>query len=155
MSELRCSRCRMSLMAAGNHCKKCGAETFAVHVAGKGKVEWCSRVGCHWSFWKEMEAEGEQPVVELEVEDSGRGIEAQDLPHLFEPFFSTKGTRGTGLGLAVSWGIVEGHDGTIEVRSEPGKGSRFTVRLPMGSARKPPAAEGGGEAVTVGAGHAG
>ena len=154
-SELRCSRCRMPLTVAGDRCKKCGAEAFAVHVPGKGKVEWCSRVGCHWAFWKEMEAEGEQPVVELEVEDSGRGIAAQDLPHLFEPFFSTKGTRGTGLGLAVSWGIVEGHGGSIEVRSEPGKGSRFTVRLPMGPAEKPPPAGDAGEAVPVGAGHAG
>ena len=139
----------------GSRCRKCGAATFAVHVPGKGKVEWCSRVGCHWAFWKEMEAEGEQPVVELEVEDNGRGIAAQDLPHLFEPFFSTKGTRGTGLGLAVSWGIVEGHGGTIEVQSEPGKGSRFTVRLPMGPAEKPPAAGDAGEAVPVGAEHAG
>lgn len=154
-SELRCSRCRVPLAAAGSRCRKCGAETFAVHVPGKGKVEWCSRVGCHWAFWKEMEAEGEQPVVELEVEDSGRGIAEQDLPHLFEPFFSTKGTRGTGLGLAVSWGIVEGHGGSIEVRSDPGKGSRFTVRLPLGPAGRAQAAGDGGEAVPVGAGHAG
>ena len=152
-SELHCSRCLMPLTVAGDRCKKCGAETFAVQVPGKGKVEWCSRIGCHWAFWKEMEGEGEQPVVELEVEDNGRGIAEQDLPRLFEPFFSTKGTRGTGLGLAVSWGIVEGHGGTIEVQSEPGKGSRFTVRLPMGPAEKSPAA--GGKAMPAGTGHAG
>jgi two-component system NtrC family sensor kinase len=155
-SELHCSRCLIPLTVAGDRCRKCGGETFAVQVPGKGKVEWCSRVGCHWSFWKEMEAEGEQPVVEMEVEDNGRGISEQDLPRLFEPFFSTKGTRGTGLGLAVSWGIVEGHGGTIEVHSEQGKGSRFTVRLPLGPAEKPrPAGGGGGEAAPAGTGHAG
>ncbi len=154
-SELRCSRCRISMTAAGSRCKNCGSEAFAVHIQGKGKVEWCSRVGCHWSFWKEKEAEGDQPVVELEVEDSGRGIAAQDLPHLFEPFFSTKGRGGTGLGLAVSWGIVEGHEGSIEVQSELGKGSRFTVRLPMGPARKPAPARAGGKMVPVGKEYAG
>jgi two-component system NtrC family sensor kinase len=78
-----------------------------------------------------MEARGPRPCVELAVADTGVGIPPEDLPHLFEPFFSTKGTRGTGLGLAVTWGIVEGHEGTIEVASEVGKGSRFTVRLPL------------------------
>jgi two-component system, NtrC family, sensor kinase len=76
-------------------------------------------------------AEGPGPFVELTVEDSGCGIAASDLDHLFEPFFTTKGNRGLGLGLAVTWGIVEAHHGTIEVKSEPGKGARFTVRLPL------------------------
>jgi signal transduction histidine kinase len=128
---------------------------FGVQVPGKGRVIWCSRVGCHTSFWKEMEEEGERPVVEMEVEDNGRGIDARDLPHLFEPFFSTKGARGTGLGLAVSWGIVEGHDGTIEAHSEPGKGSRFTVRLPLGAPGKRPAANEASRTVAVGTGNGG
>ncbi len=74
--------------------------------------------------------------VELIVEDNGQGIPVENLPHLFEPFFSTKGTRGTGLGLAVSWGIIESHGGTIDVQSEPGHGARFIVSIPL----KPPAA---------------
>ncbi len=76
--------------------------------------------------------------VALEVEDTGCGIPAADVPRIFEPFFSTKGTRGTGLGLAVTWSIVARHQGTIEVDSTPGRGSRFTVRLPGESATAAP-----------------
>jgi signal transduction histidine kinase len=72
-------------------------------------------------------------MAEISVDDDGRGIPRDALPRLFEPFFSTKGVRGTGLGLAITWGIVEGHGGTIEVESEVGRGSRFIVRLPIGS----------------------
>lgn len=77
------------------------------------------------------EALGSRSIAEFVVEDAGRGISADDMRHIFEPFFSTKGTRGTGLGLAVTWGIVKAHGGTIDVRSEDGKGTRFTVRLPL------------------------
>jgi signal transduction histidine kinase len=68
--------------------------------------------------------------VEVAVEDTGCGIAPADLPHIFEPFFSTKGTKGTGLGLSVTWGIVQAHGGTIDVASQPGRGSRFVVRWP-------------------------
>jgi two-component system NtrC family sensor kinase len=67
--------------------------------------------------------------VELLLEDNGRGIPPEDLPRIFEPFFTTKGNHGTGLGLAVSWGIVEAHGGALEVQSEPGRGTRFILRL--------------------------
>jgi len=72
-----------------------------------------------------------RPAVELTVQDDGCGIPPEDLPHLFEPFFSTKGNRGTGLGLAVTWGLVEAHGGRIDVQSQPGQGARFTVRIPV------------------------
>jgi two-component system NtrC family sensor kinase len=75
-------------------------------------------------------------ALDLIVEDSGHGIPPEDLPQLFDPFFSTKGTRGTGLGLAVSWGIVENHGGTIRVESEPGKGARFTLHIPLEAASR-------------------
>ena len=78
-----------------------------------------------------------RPCAEVVVEDTGHGIPAADLPRLFEPFFTTKGTRGTGLGLAVTWGIVQGHSGTIDVASQEGKGSRFTVRLPLAAPAGP------------------
>ncbi len=68
--------------------------------------------------------------VEVQVTDNGSGIEPEDLPHLFEPFFSTKGNRGTGLGLAVTWGIVESHGGSIDVQTEVGQGTTFSIRIP-------------------------
>lgn len=74
---------------------------------------------------------GNATSVELQVKDSGRGIPAEDLPRIFEPFFTTKGNHGTGLGLAVSWGIVEAHGGSLAVKSEVGDGTCFTLRLPM------------------------
>jgi PAS domain S-box-containing protein len=71
---------------------------------------------------------------EVTVEDTGCGIPAHVLPHIFDPFFTTKGTgEGTGLGLSVSLGIVERHGGRIFVESEVGKGSVFTVCLPLAS----------------------
>lgn len=70
-------------------------------------------------------------VVELKVADTGRGISEKDLGKVFEPFFTTKEGKGTGLGLAVSWGIVSEHGGTIEVESKVGSGTTFTVRLPL------------------------
>jgi two-component system, NtrC family, sensor kinase len=67
----------------------------------------------------------------IEVADNGTGISPNVLPHMFELFHSTKGNRGTGLGLAVARKIVEEHDGTISVQSQEGDGSTFTIRLPV------------------------
>ncbi len=69
--------------------------------------------------------------VKMSVSDTGRGIPPENMERLFTPFFTTKeDTRGVGLGLAVSYGIIERHGGRIEARSEVGKGSTFTVFLP-------------------------
>jgi two-component system NtrC family sensor kinase len=70
--------------------------------------------------------------VVIEVEDNGCGISPEHLAHVFEPFFTTKPVgQGTGLGLSVSYGIIRDHGGTIEVESEPGRGSIFRVRVPV------------------------
>jgi hypothetical protein len=99
-------------------------------VARFGPAEWCTRKGCPGSRWEALDAIGPQPYAQIEVEDTGRGITAEEMDRLFEPFFTTKGAQGTGLGLAVTWGIVEGHDGSIAVDSDPGRGTRFTLRIP-------------------------
>jgi two-component system, NtrC family, sensor kinase len=75
------------------------------------------------------DAENKQSVIE--VIDNGAGIPANIMPHMFELFHSTKGNRGTGLGLAVAKKIVEEHDGAITVKSRVGEGTTFTIRLPV------------------------
>ncbi len=70
--------------------------------------------------------------VHIVISDSGKGIPEEHLGKIFDPFFTTKDkTKGTGLGLAVSYGIIKKHGGHIEVMSQVGKGSTFTVRLPV------------------------
>jgi signal transduction histidine kinase len=68
--------------------------------------------------------------VEVTVRDNGKGIPAEYLPNIFDPFFSTKGVEGTGLGLSVSYGIIKNLSGEIRVQSEIGTGTTFTVSLP-------------------------
>ncbi len=69
--------------------------------------------------------------VEIEVKDNGKGIPPEFLPHIFDPFFSTKGVGGTGLGLSVSYGIIKNHKGDIRVESREGTGTTFTIDLPI------------------------
>ena len=78
--------------------------------------------------------------VAVDVEDNGNGIPADVLPKIFDPFFTTKAPgQGTGLGLSISYKIVAEHGGRIEAHSTPGKGTRFTVTLPL---QPPPATPG-------------
>jgi signal transduction histidine kinase len=70
--------------------------------------------------------------VHIQVRDTGKGIAEEHLPHIFEPFFSTKDAKGTGLGLWVSQGIVQAHGGSIKLRSREGRGTTFSVALPIG-----------------------
>ena len=70
----------------------------------------------------------------LEVKDNGMGMDQEVLKKLFTIFFSTKGSRGTGLGLLLSRKIVQEHGGEIQIHSEPMKGSSFQVVLPIRAA---------------------
>jgi signal transduction histidine kinase len=70
-------------------------------------------------------------AVEISVSDNGPGMPEEVRRKIFEPFFTTKPTgQGTGLGLSVSYGIIQDHQGKISVESAPGAGTRFTLRLP-------------------------
>jgi two-component system cell cycle sensor histidine kinase/response regulator CckA len=71
--------------------------------------------------------------VRLDVEDSGPGIPDAIRSRIFEPFFTTKKERGTGLGLSVVYGLVKNYGGTVSAANAPGRGARFTVRLPIPS----------------------
>jgi two-component system NtrC family sensor kinase len=77
----------------------------------------------------------EDAFLQVKLSDTGCGIPEENLPKIFDPFFTTKADRkGTGLGLAVSYGIIERHRGRIEVQSEVGRGTTFTVLLPLEAA---------------------
>jgi two-component system NtrC family sensor kinase len=87
----------------------------------------------------EVETRRDGETVLLSVADDGAGIPQENLERIFSPFFTTKPPgQGTGLGLAICHGIVASHGGRIDVESEVGRGTRFTVSLPVagaGSAR--------------------
>ena len=91
------------------------------------------------------ESPGSQEV-RIEVEDDGTGIPKEVLARVFEPFFTTKERgRGMGLGLAISRSIVERHGGRIEVQSEPGRGTKFVITLPIQGLPAAPRPEAGSE----------
>lgn len=69
--------------------------------------------------------------VEISISDNGCGVPMENLDKIFDPFFTTKGTEGTGLGLSICYGIIKSHGGTIDVKSEVGTGTTFTIKLPV------------------------
>lgn len=78
----------------------------------------------------------ENGFAHIEVADTGQGIPNEDLTRIYDPFFSTKGPRkGTGLGLSITYGIVQEHQGIIEVESELGRGTRFRLEFPSATSR--------------------
>ena len=82
------------------------------------------------SLSSRLTSDGRQVIVK--VRDNGHGIAKKNMSRIFDPFFTTKTTgEGTGLGLSVSYGIIKNHGGDIRVESEAGKGSTFTIILPV------------------------
>lgn len=81
----------------------------------------------------------EENCVEVRVQDNGVGMSREVAARIFEPFFTTRGVEGTGLGLAVSWTIVQRHGGVISVDTAPGEGACFVIRLPVMVASEQPA----------------
>jgi signal transduction histidine kinase len=93
---------------------------------------------------RKIASERAQDWVQVEVQDTGKGIEADDIEHIFDPFFTTKHLsqehEGTGLGLAIAHQIIQEHRGRIEVQSVKGKGTIFFVNLPSYHPKSPPTA---------------
>lgn len=131
--ELLCPDCSTSLIAEGELCPKCSSVIYAFEVPLKGLVQGCLREGCGWHRWELVDSAWNDEYVEVRVSDDGCGIPKSKISKLFEPFTTTKGQKGTGLGLAVTWGIVDNHNGTITVESEVGAGTTFIIRIPVGS----------------------
>lgn len=70
-------------------------------------------------------------IVKISIKDTGHGMSAEVMEHIFEPFYTTKDVgEGTGLGLSITFGIIQDHDGNIEVHSAPGEGAEFVITLP-------------------------
>ncbi len=129
--ELACPKCSISLIDKKKTCPKCGAPVYFFEVPGKGRFEGCSARNCNWQFWETIEGEGAKDYVQIKVSDTGCGIPKENFRKIFEPFYTTKGQKGTGLGLAVIWGIIDNHNGTISVSSTVGEGTAFTIRIPV------------------------
>jgi signal transduction histidine kinase len=84
--------------------------------------------------WLTLATSADEDTVVVEIKDTGVGIKREDIKRIYDPFFTTKGTgRGTGLGLSVSYGIVQEHGGAIFVESSPDQGTVFQVALPAAS----------------------
>jgi len=92
----------------------------AVHAMPKGGT-------LHTKAWASKDGKW----IKIEIRDTGMGIDPTHIPHIFDPFFTTKEVgKGTGLGLSVTYGILQKHGGSIEVRSEKGSGTTFLIMLP-------------------------
>ncbi len=85
-----------------------------------------------WITTKLIERIGRQKIVNISIQDSGKGMTSEVMEKIFDPFFSTKGVgQGTGLGLSISYGIIQSHGGDITVRSQVGIGTEFVITLPI------------------------
>src|SRR5260221_13675175 len=95
-----------------------------------GKITVCTRVTRQDAV--QNKNNGQQATrVAVEISDTGTGMNEQTLKHCLEPFFSTKGKRGTGLGLAMVYGVMERHEGKIEIESQPGRGTIVRLVFPL------------------------
>ncbi len=128
---VHCPECNVSLMDESKNCPVCKSPCYNLLVPGKGRIEGCARYGGVWQKWDYIDNKGEIEYLIVSVTDNGKGISKEDLEKIFDPFYSTKGLKGTGLGLSVAWGIIENHNGRIEVLSEENKGTSFTIKLPV------------------------
>ncbi len=130
-----CPECNNSIVEQDKLCPICGSPVLSFEISGQGIYEVCASDQSNWERWDYVDSLGLKEYIEIRITDTGSGISKDDLAKIFEPFFSTKGQKGTGLGLAVIWGIIDNHNGTINVDSELGKGTTFIIRLPLAQQR--------------------
>ena len=129
--QISCPKCNISLVEKDKHCPKCNSAIYTFEVPPQGMFEGCINPNCDWERWESIDQAGVRDYIELKIADNGCGISKENLSRIFEPFYTTKGQKGTGLGLAVIWGIIDNHNGTINVESELKKGTTFTILLPI------------------------
>jgi two-component system NtrC family sensor kinase len=130
--DIKCPVCDISLVNKSKKCEIDGSDVYEIIIPNKGILEGSTKLGSTWQRWEYIEKSGKKDFAEITISDNGCGIPKDNLDKIFDPFFSTKGQKGTGLGLSVIWGIIDNHDGTIEVISEVNKGTSFIIRLPIG-----------------------
>jgi two-component system NtrC family sensor kinase len=129
--KIVCPVCETALSDASKKCGQCGSAVYSFDVPSQGTVEGCLNQDCSWQKWDAVDLGGLKEYIEVIIADTGCGIPRENLSKIFEPFYSTKGQKGTGLGLSVIWGIIDNHNGTIEVKSEVNKGTAFIIHLPL------------------------
>ena len=129
--QILCPQCNISLIEEAVSCPQCGSSVCCFEVLSQGMFEACTNPECAWERWQALDEAGHKDYIEVKIGDTGQGIPKEDLSRIFEPFFTTKGEHGNGLGLAVTWGIIDSHNGTVSVDSELGKGTTFTIHLPL------------------------
>lgn len=129
--NINCPTCDISLIDKNEKCPECGGPVYKIAIPNQGHLMGCASFNDKWQKWEFIDRGGDRQFIEINIKDSGCGIPQENIPKLFEPFFSTKGQKGTGLGLAIVWGIVDNHNGSIDVNSELGKGTTFSIKLPL------------------------
>ncbi len=129
--QIVCPKCGFSLIEPNKKCPDCNAPIYSLEIPSQGNIEGCLTKNCSWQKWEAVDTGGLKEYIEIRVTDTGCGIVKENLSKIFEPFYSTKGQKGTGLGLAVIWGIIDNHNGTINVESTINKGTSFIIHLPL------------------------
>lgn len=129
--RLVCPVCKISLNDEDNVCPTCFSLVYKIPIQDKGFVTGCIHTNHKWQKWDYIDKIGKQDYVQIEIEDNGCGIPDHQLNKIFDPFFSTKDQKGTGLGLAVVWGIIDNHSGKINVESKINSGTKFKIDLPI------------------------
>lgn len=128
---LYCPQCGVSIVDENKKGPNCGAPTYSLLAPGQGVIEGCTKFNCTWQQWDAVDSAGNITFAEIKISDTGCGIDEKYISKIFDPFYSTKGQNGTGLGLSVIWGIVNNHKGKIMIDSALNEGTTFTIHLPV------------------------